>query len=381
MFINRFRYTATKAKQVQSRIKELEKMERIEIPEEEKTVRFSFPQPKSSGRIVAEFTNVAKSYGDRGINEHKVFEKVNFMIERGERIALVGVNGAGKSTLIKLLAGQEPLTAGEYKLGHNVEPDYFAQDQYKELDPEARILDDLGELSAASTQTQLRSLLGCFLFSGDDVFKRIGVLSGGERNRYALLKMLLHPANFLLLDEPTNHLDLRAKDVLLEALMKYTGTVVFVSHDRYFIDKLATRVFEIGDGKVEIYPGNYEDYLWRKQGRIAVTVEIPKPSTTSSTSSSVPVNGDRAPAAEPADPKAKRLNPIKRQQMEDRLHEIEEEIARAEAAIALCETQLQSFVSAEETQRQTQELARRKNDLQSLMKEWEELSETLETAT
>jgi len=381
VFINRFRYTATKAKQVQSRIKELEKMERIEIPEEEKTVRFSFPQPKSSGRIVAEFTNVAKSYGDRGINEHKVFEKVNFMIERGERIALVGVNGAGKSTLIKLLAGQEPLTAGEYKLGHNVEPDYFAQDQYKELDPEARILDDLGELSAASTQTQLRSLLGCFLFSGDDVFKRIGVLSGGERNRYALLKMLLHPANFLLLDEPTNHLDLRAKDVLLEALMKYTGTVVFVSHDRYFIDKLATRVFEIGDGKVESYPGNYEDYLWRKQGRIAVTVEIPKPSTTSSTSSSVPVNGDRAPAAEPADPKAKRLNPIKRQQMEDRLHEIEEEIARAEAAIALCETQLQSFVSAEETQRQTQELARRKNDLQSLMKEWEELSETLETAT
>src|SRR6266853_6116004 len=200
VFINRFRYTATKAKQVQSRIKELEKMERIQIPEEEKTVHFSFPQPKSSGRIVAEFANVAKSYGQQGIGEHKVFEKVSFMVERGERIALVGVNGAGKSTLIKLLAGEEPLSAGEYKLGHNVEPDYFAQDQYKELDPETRILDDLGELSAASTQTQLRSLLGCFLFSGDDVFKRIGVLSGGERNRYALLKMLLHPANFLLLD-------------------------------------------------------------------------------------------------------------------------------------------------------------------------------------
>jgi ATP-binding cassette subfamily F protein 3 len=380
VFINRFRYTATKAKQVQSRIKELEKMERIEIPEEEKTVHFSFPQPKPSGRIVAEFANVAKSYGEHGINEHKVFEKVDFMIERGERVALVGVNGAGKSTLIKLLAGQEPLTAGEYKLGHNVEPDYFAQDQYKELDPEARILDDLGELSAASTQTQLRSLLGCFLFSGDDVFKRIGVLSGGERNRYALLKMLLHPANFLLLDEPTNHLDLRAKDVLLEALMKYTGTVVFVSHDRYFIDKLATRVFEIGDGKVEIYPGNYEDYLWRKQGRAAIAVEMPKPPAISSTYSSVPVNGDRAPAADAAEPKGKRLNPIKRQQMEDRLHEIEEAIARAETAIALCETELQSFVSAEETQRQTQELARRKSDLQGLMEEWEELSEALETA-
>ena len=375
VFINRFRYTATKAKQVQSRIKELGKMERIQIPEEEKTVHFSFPQPKPSGRIVAEFANVAKSYGD-----HRVFDKVNFMIERGERIALVGVNGAGKSTLIKLLAQQEKLSAGEYKLGHEVHLDYFAQDQYKELDPEARILDDLGEISAASTQTQLRSLLGCFLFSGDDVFKRIGVLSGGERNRYALLKMLLHPANFLLLDEPTNHLDLRAKDVLLEALMKYTDTVVFVSHDRYFIDKLATRVFEIGEGKVEIYPGNYEDYLWRKQGRTVVAVETPKPSTISSTSITVPVNGDREPDAEAAEPRGKRLNPIKRQQMEDRLHEIEEEIARTEAAIALCETELQSFVSAEETQRQTQELARWKTDLQSLMTEWEELSGTLETA-
>ncbi|HEY6302168.1 MAG TPA: ABC-F family ATP-binding cassette domain-containing protein [Terriglobales bacterium] len=376
-FINRFRYTATKAKQVQSRIKELEKMERIQIPEEEKTVHFSFPQPKPSGRIVAEFADVGKSYGERGISEHKVVDKVNFMIERGERIALVGVNGAGKSTLIKLLAGQEPPTAGECKLGHNVGPDYFAQDQYKEVDSEARILDDLGELSPASTQTQLRSLLGCFLFSGDDVFKRIGVLSGGERNRYALLKMLLHPANFLLLDEPTNHLDLRAKDVLLEALMKYTGTVVFVSHDRYFIDKLATRVFEIGDGKVEIYPGNYEDYLWRKQGRAVVAVEIPKPVSSPALSSSVPVNGDRPPAAEPAEPKGKRMNPIKRQRTEERLHEIEEKIARAETAIALCETELQRFVSAEETQRQTQVLANQRIALQTLMTEWEGLSETL----
>jgi ATP-binding cassette, subfamily F, member 3 len=381
VFINRFRYTATKAKQVQSRIKELEKMERIQIPDEEKTVHFSFPQPKPGGRIVAEFANVAKSYSESGPNPHKVFDKVDFMIERGERIALVGVNGAGKSTLIKLLAQQEKLSAGEYKLGHEVHLDYFAQDQYKELDPEARILDDLGELSGASTQTELRSLLGCFLFSGDDVFKRIGVLSGGERNRYALLKMLLHPANFLLLDEPTNHLDLRAKDVLLEALMKYTGTVVFVSHDRYFIDNLATRVFEIGDGKVEIYPGNYEDYLWRKQGRAA---DVAKRSAIASIPSSVPANGiveTRLAASTPdaVDTKGKRVNPIKRKQMEDRLHEIEEEISRAEAAIEGFETQLQSFVSAEETQRQTQELARHKAELQGLMKEWEELSESLET--
>src|SRR6266481_5622741 len=276
VFINRFRYQATKAKQVQSRIKELEKIERIEVPPEEKTIHFSFPQPKPSGRIVAEFVGVAKSYPAKpgsNTNKKEVFRDVNFMIEKGDRIALVGVNGAGKSTLIKLLAGKEPLSAGEYRLGHNVQADYFAQDQYKELDQDARIFDDLAELSPRSTQTELRSLLGCFLFSADEVFKRIGVLSGGERNRYALLRMLLHPANFLLLDEPTNHLDMRAKDVLLEALSKYTGTVVFVSHDRYFIDKLATRVFEIGDGRVEVYPGNYEDYLWRKQGRAAVAVE------------------------------------------------------------------------------------------------------------
>ena len=266
VFINRFRYQATKAKQVQSRIKELEKIERIEIPPEEKTIHFTFPQPKPSGRIVAEFESVAKSYAKADGGEKEVFHDVSFMIEKGDRIALVGINGAGKSTLIKLLAGTERTTRGEFRLGHNVQADYFAQDQYKELDADARMIDDLGNASPGSTQTELRSLLGCFLFSEDDVFKKIGVLSGGERGRYALLRLLLHPANFLLLDEPTNHLDLRAKDVLLDALMEYTGTVVFVSHDRYFIDKLATRVFEIGDGKVEVYPGNYEDYLWRKQG-------------------------------------------------------------------------------------------------------------------
>src|ERR1700723_2103543 len=261
-FISRFRYQATKAKQVQSRIKELEKIERIELPNEEKTIHFSFPQPKPSGRIVAEFQNVSKSYGEKF-----VFGGVDFIIERGDRIALVGVNGAGKSTLIKLLAGRGPLSSGEYRLGHNAEVDYFAQDQYKELDPNARMLDDLQGEAPRSSNTDPRSLLGSFLFSEDDVFKKIGVLSGGERNRYALARMMLQPSNFLLLDEPTNHLDMRAKDVLLESLEKYTGTVVFVSHDRYFIDKLATRIFEVGNGEVNIFPGNYEDYIWRKEGK------------------------------------------------------------------------------------------------------------------
>jgi len=401
VFINRFRYQATKAKQVQSRIKELEKIERIEVPPEEKTIHFSFPQPKPSGRIVAEFEGVAKSYpaksgaenGRSGASGGKeVFREVNFLIERGDRIALVGINGAGKSTLIKLLAGAELPTQGEFRLGHNVQADYFAQDQYKELDQDARILDDLGAASPRSSQTELRSLLGCFLFSEDDVFKKIGVLSGGERGRYALLRLLLHPANFLLLDEPTNHLDLRAKDVLLDALMEYTGTVVFVSHDRYFIDKLATRVFEIGDGKVEVYPGNYEDYLWRKQGGSAKQNEaIRQQLKAAEPALQTPSNGNRSsgdpslidPAADndgQPSGKTKRLNPIKRKKMEDRVHELETEISRVEDSIAQCETAMQDFKSAEESQRQAQELEDRRSAHAALVKEWEDLAQSLQEA-
>src|SRR6202167_5181235 len=386
VFINRFRYQATKAKQVQSRIKELEKIERIEVPPEEKTIHFSFPQPKPSGRIVAEFENVAKMYTKTDGSPKEVFSGVNFLIEKGDRISLVGINGAGKSTLIKLLAGTELPTKGEYRLGHNVQADYFAQDQYKELDPEARMIDDLGNASPRSTQTELRSLLGCFLFSEDDVFKKIGVLSGGERGRYALLRLLLHPANFLLLDEPTNHPDLRAKDVLLEALMEYTGTVVFVSHDRYFIDKLATRVFEIGEGKVEVYPGNYEDYLWRKQGGSAKQNEaIRQQLKSSEPSPPPPSNGNHAPGRDaPAAPatsagaKTKRLNPIKRKQVEDRIRELEGQISHAEDAIANCETALQNFVSAEESQRQSDQLEEHKVSHAAAIAEWEELSQSLQ---
>ena len=368
-FINRFRYQATKAKQVQSRIKELEKIERIEIPPEEKTIHFTFPQPKPIGRTVAEATDVVKSYGQKD-----VFRDVSFTIQRGDRIALVGVNGAGKSTLIKLLAGSEPLTEGTLLLGHNVEPDYFAQDQYKELDHSRRMLDDLSDVAGQKSITELRGLLGCFLFSEDDVFKPIGVLSGGERNRYALARMLLHPSNFLLLDEPTNHLDMRAKDVLLEALQNYDGTVVFVSHDRYFIDKLATRVFEIDDGRVEVFPGNYEDYLWRKQRSGDDTSPGEISATWAPTLSDVP--GYTAPKAEPR----KRMNPIKVRQMQERCQQVEQDIGRLEEGIAECERELQSFVSVAETARWTELLARRRSQLQPLMAEWEELSQSLEEA-
>jgi ATP-binding cassette subfamily F protein 3 len=368
-FINRFRYQATKAKQVQSRIKELDKIERIELPPEEKTIHFSFPQPKPSGRIVAEFRGVSKSYGDK-----HVLSDVNFVIERGDRIALVGVNGAGKSTLIKLLSGAESLTSGEYKLGHNVEPDYFAQDQYKELNPDNTLLEDISEVSQKTTQTELRNILGCFLFSEDDVFKRIGVLSGGERNRYALAKMLLHPSNFVLLDEPTNHLDLRAKEVLLNSLQEYNGTVVFVSHDRYFLDKLATRVFEVAGGQVNIFPGNYEEYLWRKGGGFAEgALVLPDVSGAEA----VPGHANGTLAA--ADAGKKRLNPMKVKQLQDRCAEIEREVERVEAKIAEGEAALGVFVSAEETQRVSDSLAQLRSRVDTLTAEWEEISAALES--
>ncbi|MGI9103056.1 MAG: ABC-F family ATP-binding cassette domain-containing protein [Terriglobales bacterium] len=375
-FISRFRYQATKAKQVQSRIKELERMERVQIPPEERTIHFSFPQPKPSGRVVCEFGDISKSYGEK-----EVLRGVNFMIERGDRIALVGVNGAGKSTLIKMLAGLEPLTSGERKLGHHVEPDYFAQDQYKQLDPEQRVLDDLEKLAPRATQTELRSLLGSFLFPEGDVFKRIGVLSGGERNRYALARMLMYPSNFLLLDEPTNHLDLRAKDVLLEALEKFSGTVVFVSHDRYFIDRLATKVFEVADGTVAVFPGNYEDYRWHKE-KVSKVSEVSEVSGNGRVAAESPTAEDISVGTRNAEHGTagakRRLNPIRQRQMQERQHELEEEVARIEAEIAGCETALQTFVSAEETARLTSLLEQRRRDLHPLMTEWEELALALD---
>ncbi len=377
-FINRFRAQATKAKQVQSRIKELEKIERIEVPEDEATIHFSIPQPPASGRTVIDVKNLTKVYPTPTGGEKLILDDLTFTIDRGDRIALVGANGAGKSTLIRMLSGLEPPTSGEIKLGHNVLADYFAQDQYKVLDPNAKMLDDISGIAPKVPQTELRSLLGCFMFSGDDVFKPLGVLSGGERNRYAMAKMLVSPANMLLLDEPTNHLDLRAKDVLLDAIRNFSGTVLFVSHDRYFIDGLATRVFEVEDKRVHIYPGNYEDYLWRKQGG-------PEKVTEQITNSLAPANSPIPPAAPqaptPIAPPAipiKRLNPIKLKQLEDRLQFTESEIPRLERDIAAAEEKLGIFTTAEEAQRTAASLDRLRATRAALLAEWEDLSLTLE---
>ena len=405
-FINRFRAQATKAKQVQSRIKELEKIERIEIPEEEPVIHFKFPQPPPSGRTVVEAENLSKSYGPK-----QVLNGVNFTIERGDRVALVGVNGAGKSTLIRLLTGDEAPTAGQVKMGHNVVSEYFAQDQYKVLNGDARMLDDISRAALKVPEVELRSLLGCFLFRGDDVFKPLGVLSGGERNRYALARILVSPSNFLLLDEPTNHLDMRAKDVLLEAIAAFSGTVVFVSHDRYFIDRLATRVLEVGDGAVTSHEGNYADYLRRKEalasaaGNHANSVgSASRAALYQGTTSVVPqsrsfVDRALAPAGNSPEPahapatsgttivieggpddagRKRRLNPIKQKQLEDRCAFLEEEIPRIEASIAHTEEQLGVYVSAAETARLTTLADDLRNQLAALTAEWEDLTMQLD---
>ena len=371
-FINKVRYTATKAAQVQSRIKELERMEEIEIPPAEESIHFSFPQPRPSGRRVLELRRAAKAYGAL-----RVFKDLDLVLERGDRIGLIGQNGAGKSTLLRILAGAEAMDAGERIVGHQVTVDYFAQDQYKALDPTRRILDDLTEVSPALMVPQLRTLLGSFLFHGDDVFKRIGVLSGGERNRYALARMLLQPSNCLLLDEPTNHLDLKAKEVLLEALRQYSGTVIFVSHDRAFIDGLATKIFHVTPydqhgGGVEVYPGDYEEYLYH-----VAQAQAPSASPEKAPSASPSSNGA-------GKGKGKRVNPQRQQALRNSIAELEKAIAAIEAEVKNMESEMGSGAAFRDGVRAQVAVANyeeRVAERTRLYSQWEEKTAELAAAT
>jgi ATP-binding cassette subfamily F protein 3 len=263
-FIDRFRYQATKAAQVQSRIKMLDKIVPIEVPAERKRVHFTFPACPKSGRAVVDLTRVRKAY-----DGNVVLADVTLHVERGDRIALVAPNGAGKSTLMRLLSGEDAPDRGERREGHQVVLQYFAQDEATRLDPARTVYETLEADSPIGMVPMIRNILGGFLFSGDDIYKRAGVLSGGERTRLAVARMLLKPANTLLLDEPTNHLDLESKDVLLDALVDFGGTLIFVSHDRYFVDRLATKIIAVGHGGIEVYPGTYAEFLWSKAQREA----------------------------------------------------------------------------------------------------------------
>jgi ATP-binding cassette subfamily F protein 3 len=355
-FINKFRYQATKARQVQSRIKMLDKVELIEIPPERKKIRFRFPTAPKPGRVVLELKAVRRAFG-----ANEVLRKVDLTVERGDRIALVGPNGAGKSTLMRVLAGVDRPDSGERVLGHQVVLDYFAQDQAAVLDPGHTVYEEMAATSSTTMVPMIRNILGGFLFSGDDVTKRVQVLSGGERNRLALAKMLLFASNVLVLDEPTNHLDLDSKEVLLEALSDYGGTLIFVSHDRYFVDNLATKVVEVGAGEAPLYPGGYEDFLyWKKlqaEGKEAplpakaapkpAPREAPAPPPQAAPPPEAPrppKKAHRAEAPAPRDPMAPRLRPRELAQdrhakekaakaLKNRLTSLERQIAEKEQAV------------------------------------------------
>ena len=260
LFIDRFRYKATKAAQVQSRMKLLEKVVPIEVPPARERVRFKFPAAPKSGRSVIDLKHVRKAYGDK-----VVFKDSSLLVERGDRIALIGPNGVGKSTLMRMLSGVEAPDQGTREFGHQVVMQYFAQDEATRLDPTLTVYETLAEGSPLHMVPAIRTILGGFLFHGDDVYKKVGVLSGGERTRLAVARMLLRPSNTLLLDEPTNHLDMDSKDVLLDALEDFGGTLILVSHDRYFIDKLATKIVDVGGGGLIVYPGGYEEYRWSRE--------------------------------------------------------------------------------------------------------------------
>ena len=263
-FIERFRYKATKAKQVQSRIKALEKIDVVEIPDHLKKLSFSFPPAPHSGNDVLIVNNLSKSYGD-----NIIYKDLSFILRKGERLAITGRNGAGKSTLLRILAGVDSAYSGEVRDGAGVKKGYFAQDTENTLKKENSVIEEVESIADTNDIPKLRSLLGSFLFQNDDVFKKVAVLSGGEKSRLALLKILLHPSNLLLLDEPTNHLDINAKEMLLEALKKYEGTVVFVSHDKHFIRNLATRILYISESEPEFFNGDYEYFEYKLEEKEA----------------------------------------------------------------------------------------------------------------
>jgi ATP-binding cassette subfamily F protein 3 len=316
-FIERFRYKATKARQVQSRIKQLDKITLVEIENEEGGIHFAFPPAPPSGRVVMELRAIQKRYGLL-----TVFDGVNFDIDRGDRIAFVGVNGAGKSTLSRIIAGVEPVDAGERKIGHNVIVSYFAQHQAEELNPSYDVLQTVDGVAVGDIRKRLRTLLGCFLFSGDDVFKKVRVLSGGEKSRLALAKMLLQPSNLIVMDEPTNHLDMRSKAVLQEALLEFEGSAVIVSHDRDFLDPLVNKVAEFKHGRIKTYPGNVSDYLYTKQRE----------------SAAIGLSPVRPGAAQVLSEKErKRREAEQRQRRYERTKPVQEEIAQLERTIETAE--------------------------------------------
>ncbi len=391
-FIDRFRYQANKASQVQSRIKQVEKVKLIEIKRDQRRVRFKFPLPAASGRQVIELSHVAKSYG-----ETVVYADLNFSIERGQRISLVGENGAGKSTLLKMLAGVLPFEKGTRTIGHGVTLHYFAQHQAETLNSEHTVLESLEEVSTVAERNFLRGLAGAFLFSGPDQKKPIKALSGGERNRVALARMLVEPANTLLLDEPTNHLDPASVDVLTDALTDFPGTIVFISHDPTFLMRVSTRVVEIDDGKAREFHGDYEYYLWKRAQElesIKESSEDLRPTAAQQRTQKSgkntapppkPASGNQTGPPNPIGPNGSNRRDLtkSRDRLDKQVTQAEKEIAEMEERIKARDQELADPVLYQKFSRWNElhhEQEKWKKDLDRLTARWSDLSQELEDA-
>ena len=365
-FIERFRYKASKARQVQSRVKALARLERVEAPTREpRRMRLAIPEPPRAGAVPLELVGIHKAYGD-----HVVYRGVDLQIRRGEKVALVGPNGAGKSTLLRILAGVLGCDRGERRVGHQVQVAFYAQHQLEALDPRLSVLEEIGRGAQVEDQPRLRGQLGAFLFSGDDVEKKVSVLSGGEKARLALAKLLLRPANVLVLDEPTNHLDVNACEVLEAALVQYQGTLVVISHDRDFLNAVATRVIEVRGGALRDFPGNYDDYLARSAGR---------PAPAAGTPAAAGAARDEARAERERARQAQREG----ERVRRRFAALEAEIAERESALEALHFRLSDpelWRDAEQARRLSADRDALRAALDDLYPEWERLAGLLEPA-
>ena len=363
-FIERFRYKNTKSRQVQSRVKALQKLDRIDAPSRRRTIHFGFPKAPRSGEVVARLESVTKSYG-----AVVVYRDLNLVLRRGDRVALVGPNGAGKSTLVKLLAGDLFPDAGEQELGHNVTVTHFSQHHLEALDPTATALEEMERGTDVELRPRLRGILGRFLFSGADADKKVAALSGGEKARLALARMLIRPANLLLLDEPTNHLDLRSREVLEDAMAEYDGTLVLISHDRYFINRVATSIAEVGGGRIVLYPGNYDTFLERRaRGEGPEAVARP--------AGEDPDREARRSARRAAAEERNRRH-RERRAMEERMAPVEEQISRLEERLAdliASQADPQVYASPDRARSVAAEKTEVEARLKSLYERWEALA-------